>query len=210
MTKQKNISAGGDVAGRDVVKQTITLHAAPEPALLLKKLYERYQDDLKTQNTTNKLIEELRDYIPDKDIEELERDLERKLCDAGREDLLNQARRYKEFFRQKIERYRLFPAAQAIYAYLLGQVLTRFDTYVKPAIEQGMSPAEINILLHEQVVEAIIQALPEAEPSCDHPSLHGMVYFLTGNCFIEWQPCYHLLTTHLMIHIIALSERYDC
>ncbi len=189
MTKQENINAKGDVAGRDVVK--LTIQQPQETAALLKKLYERYKQDVETHNTTDQLIAELQSYIPDSDpgAESLDLDLERKLLEAGREDLVKQASLYKEMFRQRIERYRLVPAAQAIYAHLLGEVLTRFNTYVKPAIDQGLEPSEINKLMHEQVVEAIIQAIPETEPNCDHPSLHGMIYFLTGNCFINWQPC---------------------
>lgn len=187
MTNQKHISASGDVVGGDVFKQNIIVQAPANPSVLLTKLYEQYKKDVQTHNTTDEMIEQLQAYFPDKDAETLERDLERKLTEAGRSDLLEQARRYKEMFRQKIERYRLFPAAQEIYAFLLGQVLTRFDTYVKPAIDAGMEPDKIGELMHEQVVEAIIQAIPESEPTCDHPALHGMIYFLTGNCFIEWQ-----------------------
>jgi hypothetical protein len=185
MTRQSRIAAGGDVAGGDIVRQQITILTSPEP-LLLKRLYERYQSDVETQNTTDTLIEELRAYIPDDDPESLQRDLERKLREAGREDLVRQARLYKEMFRQKIEKYRLFPAAQAIYAYLLGEILTRFDAYVKPAIDDGADAREIGRLVHESIVQFIIQTIPESEPTCDHPSLYGMIYFLTGNCFIEW------------------------
>lgn len=183
---QKNISAGKNFVGRDYTETKITIQNEIKTETLLKKLFEKYKNDVETENTTNTIIEELRAYYTKEDETVEERDLERKLKEAGREELCKQARRYKEMFRQKIERYRLFPAAQAIYAYLLGQVLTRFDTYVQPAIKAGKSEEEIIRLVHEEIVEAIVQSIPETEPTCDHPSLHGMVYFLTGNCFIEW------------------------
>ena len=185
-TKQSRITAKGDVAAGNILK-SVTFSKGGDPTTLLKKLYAQYEKDVATGNTTNEVLESLKEYIPDEqDLEALEKDLEIKLTAAGRQDLVEEARRYKERFRQRLERYILYPAAQAIYAYLLGHVLTRFNSMVKPAIEEGYSVQQVSALVQEQVVEEIIRSIPETEPICDHPALYGMIYFLTGNCYIDW------------------------
>jgi hypothetical protein len=90
-------------------------------------------------------------------------------------------------FRRRVERFQHFPAAQEIYAFLLGQALTRFNIYVQPAILSGKSVDEIKVLINKEVIELIIDSIPDHEPTCDHPAIYGMVFFLTGNCFVEWQ-----------------------
>lgn len=130
MTKNKvtqiGVKAGGHVSGGDLTVNEITIEAPNQPSLVLNALYKKYENEKDTKVTTDGLIQQLKQYYIVDDETEL-RDLERKLKDGGRTDLIKRARFFKQSFRQKIEIYRFLPAAQEIYAYLLGFVLTRFD-----------------------------------------------------------------------------------
>jgi len=187
MTNQKNITAGGTVVGGNLTQKTVNIREVERINKILDKLFKQYSNDKNTGKTTDTVVASLNEFAIETDPALLEKDLEQKLADAGRLELFKEGLIYKEMFRQKIERYRLFPSAQEIYAYLLGIVLTRFNDFVKPAIDEGLSTAEIKSVIHEQILEAITLMIPDAEPTCDYPSLSGMVYFLTGNCFIEWK-----------------------
>lgn len=188
MNKQKDISAERDVIGGDQNNLTFNYNEArrDNTYTLLNKLYEQYQQDVRAKKQTDNIIRDLRKYYV-ASVEDQLRDLEGKLVDSGYDELLKQAKRYKSQFRQRIEEFRLFPSAQAIYAYLLGVVLTKFETYVLPSVQNKRPTAEIHELMQIKVVEAIIQTIPEVEPTCDYTDIYGMIYFLTGNCFIEWQ-----------------------
>jgi hypothetical protein len=182
MTTQKNISAGGHVAGRDIV-----IHPQSKTSAILKNLFEQYKADVETKAKTDQIVENLQAYMDSADDPENPRDLQNKLTDAGKAEIIKEAQRFKELFRRRVERFQHFPAAQEIYAFLLGQALTRFTIYVQPAISSGKSVAEIKALINKEVIEPIIDSIPNSEPTCDHPAIYGMIFFLTGNCFVEWQ-----------------------
>lgn len=183
---QKGAAAGRDMAGRDINISNTTIESPNQTSEVLKSLYEKYKHEKETQTTTDGFIQDLSDYYK-LDDESILRDLAQKLNDAGREDLLSRAYFFKQSFRQKIEKYRLLPAAQEIYAFLLGLVLTRFYSHATPAINNGMTGDEVTALIQEDIVEFIMASIPGCEPMVDHPTLHGMIYFLTGNCFVEWE-----------------------
>lgn len=180
--RQSDISANRDFVGRDQYNVHVPKNRQLE---VLNKLFDDFQDDVEAQRTTSELVHHLQGYIPD-DLMQLQRDLERKLVDAGRADLVKQATRYKEIFRQRLEKYRLFASAQKIYAILLGMVLSRFDGMVKPLIQEGCSKSALGQIIQNEIVEAVMELVPDSEPACDHPCILGMLYFLTGNCMIDW------------------------
>lgn len=153
---------------------------------MLVDLYARYEAEKETKEQTDGFIQDILDYYVSDD-ETILRDLQRKLTDANRENLMKRAEIYKHNFRKKLERFRLFPSAQKIYALLLGQALTRFDTYVEPHLDDELTSVQLKQLIEEKIVEYIMGCVPGAEPTVDSPSIHGMIYFLTGNCFIDWQ-----------------------
>ena len=152
------------------------------------KIEKKYQIEKNARTHTNELVEVLCDYYVHDDAAEELKDLERKLTEAEKTFLLEKAKRYKHSFRTKVERYRLFTSAQQIYALLLGQALTRFEAYVEPALGTNISSGDLKVLIEENVVNYLLGCIPDAEPTVDSPTIHGMIYFLTGNCFIDWVP----------------------
>jgi hypothetical protein len=140
--RQSGITVDGDNAGRDINNTTnIYENTNSGPSLILAALYEKYQTEKETKTHTDEFIEDILDYYVSDDTTIL-RDLERKLTEARREDLLGKAKTYKHSFRQKLERFRLFPSAQKIYSLLLGQALTRFDTYIEPYLTDELNSAD--------------------------------------------------------------------
>lgn len=118
--------------------------------------------------------------------------LEAKLKDGGfSQSAINKARRLKMFFAKKSMRFQYYESAQRIDIYLFAKICHRFDTYILPNIE-SQPLSEINQMVYEMVVRPIVDEI-NANGSCDRhlcyteDDIFGMLYYLTGNCHINWK-----------------------
>lgn len=193
MASQSDITAGGHVAGRDLT--VVNSPAAPADRVL-EALYARYRAELSASIATSaklaqehsaKIIDELNSFFVSHDLEL--KSLEEKLSDPKLHPLLHQARIFKQQFRQALERFLYYPSAQRIYSYLLGEVSSSFHLHIVPLLSRGTDLDVIMEAIDTKIVEPIQQSLPDCEPTCNKDTLLGMIYFLTGNCFISWSEC---------------------
>lgn len=118
--------------------------------------------------------------------------LEAKLKDGGfSQSAINKARRLKMYFAKKSMRFQYYESAQRIDIYLFAKICHRFDTYILPNIE-SQPLSEINQMVYEMVVRPIVDEI-NANGSCDRhlcyteDDIFGMLYYLTGNCHINWK-----------------------
>lgn len=118
--------------------------------------------------------------------------LEAKLKDGGfSQSAIEKARRLKMFFAKKSMRFQYYESAQRIDIYLFAKICHRFDTYILPNIE-SQPLSEINQMVYEMVVRPIVDEI-NANGSCDRhlcyteDDIFGMLYYLTGNCHINWK-----------------------
>lgn len=118
--------------------------------------------------------------------------LEAKLKDGGfSQSAIDKARRLKMYYAKKSMRFQYYESAQLIDSYLFAKLCNRFDTYILPNIE-SQPLSEINQMVYEMVVQPIIDEI-NANGSCDHhlcyteDDIFGMLYYLTGNCHINWK-----------------------
>ena len=118
--------------------------------------------------------------------------LEAKLKDGGfSQSAIDKARRLKMYYAKKSTRFQYYESAQLIDSYLFAKLCNRFDTYILPNIE-SQPLSEINQMVYEMVVQPIIDEI-NANGSCDHhlcyteDDIFGMLYYLTGNCHINWK-----------------------
>lgn len=119
----RNITAGGDVIGRD--KITNILPAPTQMDLLSQK----YVEEKSNQQVTYVIIDELTHYSNKKyDI----RDLNEKLEDAGFGYLIEVGEELKEEVSKLIIRNQHYKSAQKIITYLLAEVESIFNANINP------------------------------------------------------------------------------
>lgn len=118
--------------------------------------------------------------------------LEAKLKDGGfSQSAIVKAQRLKMYFAKKSMRFQYYESAQRIDIYLFAKICHRFDTYILPNIE-SLPLIEINQMVYEMVVRPIVDEI-NANGSCDRhlcyteDDIFGMLYYLTGNCHINWK-----------------------
>lgn len=185
MNDQKNIKAGGDVAGGNIVKpQTTFVFEAPKTQLggLIAQLREQISKDPEAAE----FVESLLSWINPKSTE-LKRDLEEKLnaCDKGH--LLVDALEAKERFAKQLKRTTFNPAIQEIYACILGEIYTNFNCRVKPKISTAAEPGATENAIAD-LANTITSQLADAPLSLGIglTEVVGMLYYLTGNCHLDW------------------------
>ncbi len=174
-------TGGGDFAGRDMTKMEITFTAGN-----LKELYRRFEEERRNNVLFNDVLDEL-DVFQRQKSNETVVGLEAKLK-AGRktDELIEMAMELKEAYSKKLEKNKFFESAQRINAYLLGYARTQFVTYVYPAIKDGSSDDRVNALMNQYVIQPMLSMLEGDTYGFTPQDIHGILYFLTGNCFIKW------------------------
>lgn len=173
----KNIKAGGDVVGRD--KITNILPAPTQMDILSKK----YIEEKTNQQMTYVIIDELTHYRNESyDI----RDLAEKLEYAGFAYLIETGEELKEEVSKLIVRYQHYKSAQKIITYLLAEVESVFNARIKSELLNVKEETALKLLFRTYLEKEIQDHLGENVLEIFHRQVHGMVYFLTGNCHLEW------------------------
>ena len=185
MTTQRNINAGGDVASGNIDKrQTNITNEAPKSQLgcLIEQLREQIGKDPEAAE----FIESLLSWINPKNTE-FKRDLAEKLHACGKGHLLCDALEAKERFAKQLKRTSFNAAIQEIYSYILGEIFTNFNHRIKPKIASADEPGAIEEAIADLATTITIQ-IANAPPSLGIglTEVTGMLYYLTGNCHLDW------------------------
>lgn len=91
----------------------------------------------------------------------------------------------KQEFVKKMARYEYYQSAQDIYDFLLGLILTNFSTHITPIIEAGHIPVEPD-LIERHIYDPVLSVLGDNVLKFNNFEIMGMLYYLTGNCHIDW------------------------
>lgn len=185
---QKNISAAGDVSGGDMVKTVFNINTAPiyHEDTVLKKLLAEHELEMKSDQNYREFSEELNRFFS-KALSNNLRDLETKLIDGDRKYLILAALESKERLTKKIQKYSLYKSAQEIYTYLLVNIRTCFLHEVQSKIKSKQFQLhQIDEIVSSKIIEPFLRNLQGSSLEIDRDELYGVLYFLTGNCYIEW------------------------
>ena len=178
-SQERNV-AGGDIAGRDIIRH----HSYnPNPPSTLRDLAAklRLQDETEAQSA---FISQLQHYTKPPSPGPT-RDLEQKLHDAERTDLLFDGLRWKEQFSKKLTRLQFSLRAQELFVHILTKIHTYFALNVRPKVIEGAPRSEVDTLVY-QLIHEIYEEVGNSELDLTMTDIHGMVYFLAGNCHIDW------------------------
>jgi len=174
----RNITAGGDVVGRDKVTNIL-----PSPTQM-DFLSKKYVEEKSNHQVTNVVIEELTHYSNENyDI----RDLTEKLEDAGFGYLIDTGEELKEEVSKLIIRNQHYKSAQKIITYLLAEVESIFNANIKGKLLTVKEESALKQLFRTHLEQEIQAHLGENVLEIFNRQINGMVYFLTGNCHLEWK-----------------------
>ncbi len=175
----RNIKAWGDVVGRD----KITNNILPRPSQL-DILSESLKNEIENNDTTPTIIDELTHF---KNKRSEIRDLTFKLTEAGYHNLIEEAEELKELIAKLIVKHQNYKSAQKIITLLLDEIQSIFNAKIKPKIEPDLSQQKIKEILRDYLEQEIKDQLGENVLEIYNRQINGMVFFLTGNCHLEWR-----------------------
>ncbi|PKB87699.1 hypothetical protein A8A01_25180 [Ewingella americana] len=173
----KNVLINGDFVGRDKIVNM----AEPTQLMLLQ---EEYKAEFKNNETCNEFIDELNHFNTKRT--EI-RDLEEKLTSAGYEGFIEIGIELKQLVSMLIVKNQHYKSAQKIIAYLLSDIHSIFIAKIKPQLKDKITDDQVLRLFHLHIESVINQKLGINALDIYNRQLQGMIYFLTGNCHLEWE-----------------------
>ena len=121
------------------------------------------------------------------------KDVEQKLTDGGFKPAdIADAKRLKEYWAKEAFRTSDYPVIQDDNLLLYTRIVNEFKIYVMPMIEDGKPVREVMREVHERIVSPIMVIFQENGYNDDnlrytYDHIFGMIYYLTGNCHINWK-----------------------
>ncbi|MBA3008610.1 MAG: hypothetical protein KJ900_05065 [Proteobacteria bacterium] len=184
MTTQREITAGGDVAAGNIDKRQTFIIEAPKTQL--GGLVEQLREQIGKDPEAAEFVESLLSWINPKKTA-LTRDLAEKLNACGKGHLICDALEAKERFAKQLKKTTFNPAIQEIYAYILGEIYANFNHRIKPRIAAAVEPGSIEGAIAD-LANTITSQIANAPTSLGvgMTEITGMLYYLTGNCHIDW------------------------
>ena len=147
-------------------------------------LSQKYVEETSNQQVTYVIIDELTHYSNEKyDI----RDLTEKLEDAGFGYLIEVGEELKEEVSKLIIRNQHYKSAQKIITYLLAEVESIFNANIRSKLLDIREEAALKLLFRTHLEKEIQAHLGDNVLEIFNRQINGMVYFLTGNCHLEWK-----------------------
>lgn len=182
--RMENVCSYNPAAKKVIINQT---SIAPQSRLAswFARLQEDFKNDVRLQKKMDDIMRyrtKLRHTIG----------LELKLLDGGfSKKAIDKARRQKQSYAKKATKYQYYEMANKIDNYLFAIVSDHFDREVLPLIEDEKPLREINQAVYDKVVLPVMEELNTVGDSdtclCyTLDDVFGMLYYLTGNCHINW------------------------
>ncbi len=175
----KNVNAGGDVTGRD----KITNNILPTPTQI-DKLNILYSKELNNNHHVDNIIDELEHYSSSR---HADRNLSIKLESAGFGYLIDEAEELKELISKTIVKQQNYKSAQKIITFLLADIQSIFNSNIKPRIQNINDDIHVRRIIKEYLEDEISNKLGDNVLEIYNRQIKGMMFFLTGNCHIEWE-----------------------
>ena len=179
MVRQDGNIAGENIVGRDLI-------LLPEKKTPLRRMVESYRLEVEQECEHKEFIDELQDYmkrVPGHD----QRNLEEKLASAARDDLIANAKILKEKFAKKLYKHTFSPLAQQIFVDILAMINSIFQLKVKPLIYENKPSRVVDKAIYDEIVQAVYSEVGgNSDLGINMDYIQGMLFYLTGNCYIDW------------------------
>jgi hypothetical protein len=176
--------AGGHIVGGNLINETTVNIGTISPTGVLTRLLEKLVREQKADARAQKIIEELKRFQEPQ--EPVPIGLDTKLTNGNRADVIHFATQAKERFVKKLAQESLFESAQEIHALVLSRIYSVFCTQISPAIKSGTDRMVVDALVRAQIIEPIVMELQNTPFGYYDEHVFGMIFFLTGNCYLKW------------------------
>jgi hypothetical protein len=177
---QRENAVAGHLAGRDV--NITTLSTVPESFMI--RLHRKFEIECANSVEFKSTIDSLQ-YFQDS-IDVVPMGLPKKLELGQRQTEITEALRAKELFAKCMARHSLSESAQEVIAYCLGKIRELFKAKITPLIAQGATHHDVDTAVFESVIQPVLGDLEANFLGLMPHELRGMLYYLTGNCFLDW------------------------
>ena len=185
----KDVTMEHVVSYNPAAREVNIFQPSQTPQSRLVSWFAKLQEDFKNDVRLQKKMDDIMRYRT-----KLPRTigLERKLQDGGfPKSAIDKARRQKQSYAKKATRFQYFEMATTIDNYLFAIVSDHFDREVLPLIEDEKPLWEINQAVYNKVVLPVMEELNtvgDADTCLCYTldDIFGMLYYLTGNCHINW------------------------
>ena len=155
------------------------------PSNSLQKAIQSIVDEFGYNKEYVEFIEELTYYIKARNGNAL--GLEEKLKLGNRSDLIDDALELKEKFAKKISKSQLNIVTQKVYIQILSNINALFRNKIKPLILKNEPIHVVDNAIQNEVIEYIYgQISTHSFVNLDMDDIHGMLYYLSGKCHINW------------------------
>ncbi len=152
----------------------------------LRELVEEHEQEIQKDELYKDFSSQLNNFLERK-VEGKLRDLGQKLTDGSRDYLLDYAMDVKERVSKKIMQFSHYRSAQELYTYILTNIRTTFLHEISSRIKSGdFKDYEINGLVEDKIIQPVLESVNGCSLNIDKDELYGLLYILTGNCYIEW------------------------
>ncbi|WP_431021794.1 ABC-three component system protein [Erwinia rhapontici] len=179
-----NTVSNGSIVGRDQKTYNTTITRGSNRTL--NRLYEKLIQESGVSNDRD-FCDKLKHYLSTDTNPDI-RNLETKLSDSDRSELLFFATDLKEKAFKSILKIQTSKTAQEIYALILDKIHTDFILKITPLIQSD----EDRVIVDDRtslILENISDMLGDNLLDLTEKDLLGLLYFLGGNCHIRWDKC---------------------
>lgn len=190
LIKPSTVSQEGNAAGRDIIAgDSITTHvypslAPPQPSTRLFLLLKKLRDEVQSDEKVSTILDELTRF--QEPAAKNTRSLEAKLKDGGREDLIIDALWAKEAFTKKLTKFSFFQSAQEVHSLVLARIWSIFSRRIRPLLTTGATRMHVEEQIQNTIIDPLVEDLSTPPLRYLDVEVLGMLYYLTGNCYIEW------------------------
>jgi len=179
----ESVRAGRNISGRDIHDYSTTTitnnHAAPvvyRQDHRLRALVQEHEREIQKDEQYKEFSSQLNNFLERK-VEGRLRDLGQKLTDGNRSFLLDYAMDVKERVSKKIMQFSHYKSAQELYTYILTNIRIKSGDFKE---------YQISDLVEEKIIQPVLESVHGCSLNIDKDELYGLLYILTGNCYIEW------------------------
>jgi hypothetical protein len=152
--------------------------------LAIKNFIEETLDSAGIDASDQATIDDLEYYISSVKGDRLS--LAQKLELGGRsEKEISAAEAEKERIFKLIRRNAVSTSARKKYRQFLSEVLTLFRLYVAPLVRSGADERLVNDIIHSKLLDPLSQKVG-INDLFNLADMHSAIYYLTGNCHIDW------------------------
>lgn len=154
-------------------------------------LKQRIRHILSSDTSIEGYFSELEIYTRQKTAKSI-KGLNEKFKDAGLESYLEHAIGCKEKFAKHLLENMYSLSYQRMIYLLIDEAICEFQHSIYPLIDAKSSPAQIMDAVRTKVFDRFFEATCDVSSDFNRSQIEGLVYYVTGNCYLRWGASDHI------------------